>query len=341
MAKFSRLFVPLTVSLLFICAPGCNKDDDDETTDSMTGTLAFDLPGYLLAGEEITLEATGITEPEDGITYKWTTTGFGQDSTEGQSVTIITPLETGDYSVTLTAQADGYYSRSSTLYTVIIDPDSESSFSGVTLGSDYITDPRDGQRYYYTTIGNLQWFSTNLNWKGSGRPYKNIEALSYIYGRLYSWEEATGGGGASPAQESQQQGACPAGWRVPTNADWENLASHLNNGVPVQFDNEWKGLGGKITVDAILNSSKIWKYSPNNDKSNMFLWNALPGGNATGTLSSFINMNYYGIWWSSTLVDSNTAAYRYIYFDSPDFPYNLANKTYFGASVRCVREVNQ
>lgn len=340
MSKFSRLSVSLTIIIFTLLTTGCKKDGTEETSDSMSGTLSFVLPGYLLKGTHLTLEATGITAPETGITYKWSTVGFAPDSSTGQTIEVISPLEPGEYTVIVSAQAEGYYSKSSSVTITVIDPASQDSFSGLVFGNDYITDPRDGKRYYFTEIGNLFWFSQNLNWSGAGRPYRNIDALSYIYGRLYSWQEATGGI-SNPSGGQGSNGACPPGWRVPTNQDWEELAKYLNNGTPLIFDNEWKGLGSRITVEALLNGSKIWKYSPNNNKENMYHWNALPGGNATGTLSSFINLNNYGFWWSSTEAGTSTAPYRYIYFDSGDFSYNFANKTNFGASVRCVRSVTQ
>ncbi|MCK9305185.1 MAG: fibrobacter succinogenes major paralogous domain-containing protein [Bacteroidales bacterium] len=340
MSNFSRLSVAFTIILFTILATGCKKDDTQETSDSMTGSLSFEMPVYLLTGSTLTLEASGITAPETGITYKWVFTGFAPDSASGKSVTVVSPLEPGTYTVLLSAQAEGYYSKSSSITTIVIDPASQESFSGQVFGTNYITDPRDGRQYYFTEIGNLFWFSQNLNWEGTGRPYGNIDALSHIYGRLYSWQEATGGL-SNPTGGAGSNGACPPGWRVPTNQDWEELARHLNSGSPLSFDNEWKGLGSKLTVEALLNGSKIWKYSPNNNKENLYHWNALPGGNVSGTLSSFSNLNNYGFWWSSSEATASTAPYRYIYFDSGDFSYNIANKTFFGASVRCVRSVNQ
>ena len=333
MSKFPGLFISITVSLLIVLTAGCKKDEEAESSESMIGILNFVLPEYMLSGTQYNLIGEGITFPVTGINYKWSTTGFAPDSATGLSATVITPLEIGEYTVTLSAQMDGYYSKSISRTTTIIKPSSPESFSGVVYGNDFITDPRDGKHYYFSEIGDLFWFSSNLNWEGSGRPYKNISALSHIYGRLYSWQEATATTG--------DNGICPPGWRVPTNQDWENLAKYLNGGVSLPFDDPWRGLGSKITVEAKLNGANMWKYSPNNNKENLFHWNALPGGNATGILSSFININYYGIWWSSTQADASNAHYRYIYFDSSDFSYNIANKTYFGASVRCVREVNQ
>ena len=72
MRKFWAFIV---IALCFAVLPSCNKDkdDDDEIKPSMSGELKYDLPAYAFAGEQIDLQASGVTYPEQSkITYRWT-----------------------------------------------------------------------------------------------------------------------------------------------------------------------------------------------------------------------------------------------------------------------------
>lgn len=336
MRQFSFFFLPI-VAVVMIFASSCKKDDEDSDSESMDGSLTYLCPTYLTTSTQLSLNATGITAPTEGITYKWTMTGFSVDSIKGQNVVVTTPAETGDYTITVTASLDGYYSKTSTNTVTVMNPDSEASLKGLKKSGKFITDPRDGKKYYYSTIGNLDWFNYNLNYAGAGKAYEYEEVIALFMGRLYTWAEATGGTSGTGLGNGPQ-GVCPPGWSVPTVQDWEDLGKVLNNSVAVPFHSKWEGLGEKITVNAQINDKNIWRYSPNNLQNNLYTWNALPSGNMMSNLTRFENIFSYGFWWSSTEKDSNSGEYRYIYFDSPDFPYSYVAKEYFGASVRCVRK---
>jgi len=332
MREFSRLFFPI-ILLTIAVGVSCNKTEETTTSLYMTGPLKSNIPSHLISGTSFELIASGITLPVDSLSYKWTTTGFNVDSLIGTSGTIIVPDSVGLYDITIRVTHPRYTASQLSKTVIVFNPNSEESYSGVVKGNEYITDSRDGQKYYFSTIGNTDWFNTNLNWDGkgitligvsAGMPYNNVDALAVIFGRLYTWTEIT-------------QNICPQGWRVPSNEDWEELAKNANGGVSLPFDSNWPKIGERLSVTAKLNSENIWKYSPNSTKSNLFNWNALPGGNSLNSLRNYININQYGMWWSATEKDSKNAYYRYIHFDSPDFPYSYAGKSTFGASVRCVR----
>ena len=77
-----------------------------------------------------------------------------------------------------------------------------------------IVDDRDGTLYRTIKIGDKVWFAENLRYDSPNslcykKKKKNCEEL----GRLY------------PISDLPM--ACPAGWRVPTLNDWEDLHDHL------------------------------------------------------------------------------------------------------------------
>ncbi len=334
--SFGNLLKLIPVFALALTIMSCHKSSSDSTSEYMTGVMVMDLPSYIIAGQTLTMSVSGITNPTEGISYTWVTPKFSADSVFGQTTQIVAPATIGDYTIQVIARCAGYYYSSQSKLTTVLNYEEGGSFEGVTKGAYSITDPRDSKVYYYSKIGNLDWFTQNLNWAGKGHPYLNADAISYAYGRLYTWNEATGGATASGLGQGVT-GICPAGWSVPTNEDWEDLAKNLNGGVSVPFDSYWTGLGGKVTLTSYMNSVSMWKYSPDNLHLNMYNWTALPGGNAQSNFSRYRYMREYGFWWSGTQADADNAFYRYIYFDNADFPYNYTNKDTFGASVRCVR----
>ena len=310
--------------MMLILAFACKKDEEVDTNLYMKGTLAVKIPSHIIVGQDLNLNATGITLPVDSLSYKWYTKGFSVDSVLGNNITIKAPATTGNFTLSVYISHPRYSTKSQSFNTVVINPESSESFGGVVKGDKIFVDTRDGKSYHYSTIGNLDWFTFNLNWKGAGNPYLLTDALGEVYGRLYTWNDA--------------RTACPAGWRLPDNNDWKSLAAQISGNNAISFDNKWTGLGAQVSVKATLNSVNIWKYSPNMQFVNKFSWNAIPAGNATGNFRTYLNRGEYGTWWSADQQDSGNAYYRYIFFDSPDFPYNFADKASFGASVRCVRD---
>ena len=71
-------------------------------------------------------------------------------------------------------------------------------------------DPRDKQTYRTVKIAGLEWLGDNLNYKTEGSfCYKDEDDQCMVFGRLYTWDAA--------------KKACPAGFRLPTHADFESL----------------------------------------------------------------------------------------------------------------------
>ncbi len=328
----------IAVLIVLVAVSACKKDKDEKESPYMAGALQFSIPKYLLPNQEVEVTASGITDPTENITYTWYVTGFIQDTIIGQTIKLNTKDTIGYFSVSVTATHADFPSRTYSLSTNIIDPNSTESFSGISSSGLTITDPRDSQTYNIKKYGNLYWFVENLKWKDKGYPYEKEQALTDIYGYLYTWDQATGGVSATGLGNGPQ-GVCPPGWSIPTKEDWVDFAKYNTNS-QISFDNEWIGLGENSSISASLNGNSIWRYSPDNQKKNSNGFNALPGGSTSNEFRSFTNMYTFGFWWSSTEHNSNSGLYRYIHFDRSAFPYNFANKSQFAASVRCVKLAN-
>lgn len=338
MITMRKFWAFIVIALCFAVLPSCNKDkdDDDEIKPSMSGELKYDLPAYAFAGEQIDLQASGVTYPEQSkITYRWTSLNMMMDTVFGTKCTVTVPDSLGDFSVVLSLTSDGYYDKTLTKYLKSIKLGSNGSLTGVPAAKDSIRDERDGQWYNITEAGNLIWFAENLNWKGAGSGYAKADAAGYVLGRLYTWKDATGGVSASGLGQGPQ-GVCPEGWSIPTQEDWEDLGKALG-GENLVFENSWKGLGDNVMVNAKFNGEKFWEYIPECKPENMFGWAALSAGSCTNNYDNYSGLLSYGFWWSSTQMSEDKAYYRYIFYARPDFDVNNSGKENFGASVRCVK----
>lgn len=198
--------------------------------------------------------------------------------------------------------------------------------------NDIVTD-QDGNKYNTIKIGNQIWMSENLKTttyrNGDAIPnitdptawynlttaaycdYDNNPANSSTYGKLYNWH----------AVHSGQ--LCPAGWHIPTEAEWNILETFLG---------EESLAGGKLKEKNFIH----WQ-SPNTAATNETGFTGLPGGYRSST-GSFFNLGYDGYWWGSeTGSDISYARYHYLDFN---IGFLLENEDYKvdGLSVRCIKD---
>jgi uncharacterized protein (TIGR02145 family) len=203
-----------------------------------------------------------------------------------------------------------------------------------------------GNVYKTVTIGNQVWMKENLRtgsyrdgswlltnlysdfeWAGAAEAcciyhpsyvdgLDNESGVLNAYGRLYNWYAVT-----------DSRGLCPVGWRIPTEADWEELIDYLG-GAEVA--------GGKLkSRRTVPDAHPRWE-DPNTDASDAVSFAALPSGYRS-SLGSYEGIGEYACWWSSTEYDANYAYSYYIY--SGDTYLELSNdRKRAGYSVRCIKE---
>ncbi|MCF0177563.1 MAG: hypothetical protein HUJ90_02970, partial [Bacteroidales bacterium] len=253
--KIKKSFVIACALLMFLSS--CKKEESSTSTTkgTMNGTLTFNLPEFIFSGETLELEATGINVPLKQDIKWFIPVMYGSaDTVFANPIRVQFPDSLGTFHISCMALADSYWIVSTYKETTTIDT---SLFYGSLEGREfdldsYIVDPRDGRRYFTTEVGNLEWFAENLAYEGAGAYYKTSPVMQHLFGRYYSWDEATGGVSADGLAEGPQ-GVCPPGWHIPTNTDWEDLGMWLNDGEPVAFDDKWPELGSRASVEVYLN----------------------------------------------------------------------------------------
>lgn len=188
-----------------------------------------------------------------------------------------------------------------------------------------LSDDRDGREYRTVTIGNQVWMAENLDypvgkyvsgeytWKDMTKTevawcyYNNKEGFRKNHGLLYSWEAANK--------------ACPEGWHLPTDSDWEDLAKYLQT-----QDSEIRFDGKKW-----INAGKYLKAGEENDLG--FTGKMSGYRRSTGT---FAANRLYGQWWSGTDAGGGYANYWELVYDKIDLTQSPNTKNY-ALSVRCIK----
>lgn len=328
-----------------VCLGFTSCKDDEEESRYVSGTLSFDLPIYAFPGESFDVEASGIVSPKgDSVSYQFVGKAFDPDTLVAASGRITVPYTCGTYTLTLYAKAVGYLGTSTSRSVTVIPASYKEAVDGFVVPEHSFTDERDNKVYYYKTYGPLDWFVQNLNYCEVGTSYLGESAQGFLYGSLYSWAQAvtgeqnpgelpevTDGLGAGP------QGVCPQGWSVPTLEDWAQLATSLS-GTPVTFFDAWDNLASSVCVDAKVNGAKMWKFHPDNTKTNTSGWNALPAGYGSMAGDFFTGQKLTSFWWTSrTEASQGKAYYRYVHYAQGGFPFAQTDKYNVYASVRCVR----
>ena len=208
----------------------------------------------------------------------------------------------------------------------------------------------DGNIYRTVTIGNQTWMAENLKttkfrngetipnvtensaWTGlitaAWCDYGNNPVNGNIFGHLYNWYAAT-----------DSRNIAPAGWHVPSEAEWSTLENYLINN---RFNYDGTTLNNKIAKSIAANT--YWKSSttagaPGNNltSNNSTGFSALPGGGRYGVnTGEFFSLNVGSFWWSSTQFSDIEAWYKAIFYGY-SFMGDYGDYKKYGYSIRCVK----
>jgi uncharacterized protein (TIGR02145 family) len=220
-------------------------------------------------------------------------------------------------------------------------------------------DSRDGRAYKSVKIGNQVWMAENLSadkfrngdkiprvtdrikWYNSNEAYfnsnvaKDQPAWCYYnndssngskYGKLYNGHAVV-----------DSRGLCPSGWRIPSDADWMELANYLGG----LEESSLKLRSSDTTGWKWFYDGSVKKYSNGSNSSG---FSALPGGGRS--MEGYFGDSEYpneGTWWSSTRING----YSFIYYTLGSMPFRdngLERSSNNGSpgegrSVRCVKGI--
>ena len=356
--NLKKLSLFILAGALIFGANSCKDDDEVTVSPSLDGYLSFTVPAYVKPGTKITMTPKGVSHPDDkGVGYYWKvaptmtkydTTRFengldknGLPSDGSFTHTFSDTLQT--YTVYGYAYADGYSASSNSAYCTVVSGGLEESITNLDISGSSEEDI-DGKTYYYTSIGGNDWMITNIGDEKSGAPYLNCTAMSDVFGRFYSFEEALT--------------ICPDGWTLPTDEDWVALAKAAGADASAKAYTNISGVAAALMGDAYFNDYKMWEYWPAvGDITNKTHISIIPAGyamlgikNQTPKADPYIEdtyptiifkgcLKYAAIWTADAVADEEGMAYyRYLIGDQPNLMIGKADKTTFGASVRCIRK---
>ena len=217
-------------------------------------------------------------------------------------------------------------------------------------------DPRDGNVYAATTIGDQCWMAENLRYlpnvvggaSGSAAAWlyyvhgyngTNVNAAMatshyQTYGVLYNWRAAMQGAPSSSTNPSGVQGACPPGWHLPSDAEVKQLELYL--GLSQSQANN-TGYRGTNQGSRLAGNAGLWE---NGDlKTHQLFGNtgfdALPGSLRSLGTFGFSNTigEQFGMWTATE--NGSNAWFRNLYYTQTGVYRSSIQKEY-GMSLRCV-----
>lgn len=201
---------------------------------------------------------------------------------------------------------------------------------------------QSGNTYKTVVIGTQTWMAENLKttkyndnkdipnvpvssaWIKLTTPgfcwYDNDETVNKpLYGALYNWYAANTGK------------LCPAGWHVPTDADFKTLEMSLGMTQAQADGTAWRG----TNQGSQEKGTTGWKTGENGSNTSGF--SALPGGFRYYADGSFFNAGELTYWWCSDESSTTTGNYRRL-DGSKTGVYREGTSKAAGKYVRCVKD---
>jgi uncharacterized protein (TIGR02145 family) len=322
----------LCVSIALLSLAGCG---DDETTTPTPSDKAPTATTVAVGSITQTTAQSGGNVTSDGgaaVTARGVCWSTGSSPTTANDTTM-NGTGTGSFTSSLTGLTPNtpYYVRAYAVNSVGTSYGGAVQFTtAISYGT--VTD-YDGNVYQTVTIGTQEWMAKNLRvthyrngeaipnvtgnaaWEalssGAWCSYNNDAPLLATYGCLYNWHAV-----------GDVRGLAPAGWHVPSDAEWQTLLDYLGGDMAA---------GGKLKEEGLAH----WA-DPNGGATNETGFSALPAGHRNWN-GSYLNILTQAYYWSSTAENDANAWYRSLYYDNAGTSRNNYLKR-DGFSIRCVKD---
>jgi len=240
-------------------------------------------------------------------------------------------------------------SSSSSVTPSDVEGSSKTAWDYLNPDIDYgeFTDERDGQIYKTVTIApagtgySEVWMAENLNfetensWCGGG--IGTTEGDCSVYGRLYTWAAAVGRAEDECGYEhtcglgsGDIRGACPKGWHLPSQSEWEALIVAVDGSITEYTSSNTAG-------SKLKSAARCWSSYSGITIEDAFGFSALPAGDRNYN-GYYDDEGDYVYFWSSTENNSYNAYYMLLYYRLDDaYLFNDGRKNN-GFSIRCIKD---
>ncbi|MBR4734507.1 MAG: fibrobacter succinogenes major paralogous domain-containing protein [Bacteroidales bacterium] len=299
------IFTAILAGILAFSA--CKKDETTTSLPSLEGLSVSQAIPYVAVGENLVFKAkttnlyTSDNSTPEAIGLFWQVNSARRDTLttdiKKENPEYTYHIDTlGNYQLTCYAYANGYYNASVVTAFQAIDP--AKALTG--LG-----------KFNTAIINGKEWISSNLNSEGAGVSYMKATVVDPLFGRLYTWEEAST--------------ACPSGWHLPSAEEWDAIDK----------------TAGDLMAPAKFLDEDMWKPALGQAITNSTNFNAIPVGylDNTASVNSFRRHGEIAAFWTSSEAasDPSLAQFRYIIYDSNEIMKGSGDKTSLALSVRCVK----
>jgi len=204
----------------------------------------------------------------------------------------------------------------------------------------------DGYDYSTVQIGDQCWFSENCRYLPSVSPYYSSSTTIpsyYVYG--YGGSDANVANAMSQANYNtygvlynwpavMEPGICPSGWHIPSDIEWQTMEMALGMSASEASNTGWRG----TDQGSQMKSTTGWnQLNGSGNGTNSSGFTGLPGGIRTsGVVPNFINIGYWGKWWSAS--ESGSNSWPRLLVSENSYVLRVYDSRASGFSARCVRD---